>query len=129
MIKVSLDRLQRTIAFRARGTIKASELSAVLQEAKWAMDQLASGEHIVLADLRGMAPLSPEAQAIFGEVIRYGREHGTALCIHLSDSSIAKLQASRLARDVSPQDKITINVVSLEEAERLIEERATKLKR
>jgi hypothetical protein len=129
MVKVSLDRIRRTVAYRATGTLKNDELKVVLQEAKWVTDQLVGGEHIVLADLRGMAPLGQEAQALFGEVIRYGRERGTALCIHLSDSSIAKLQANRLAREVSPQDTITTNVVSLDEAERMIEERYPKLKR
>jgi len=46
-----------------------------------------------------------------------------------SDSSIAKLQASRLAREASPVDNITTNVVSVDEAERLIEERYRKLSR
>ena len=59
------------------------------------------GEHIVLADMRGMSVLAPEAAELFGEVIRYGRMHGAVLCVHLSDSSITRLQAARLARDLA----------------------------
>ncbi len=86
------------------------------------------GEHIVLADMRGMSVLAPEAAELFGEVIRYGRMHGAVLCVHLSDSSITRLQAARLAREVQPDDAVTINVVSLEEAHRLIDERFPKLR-
>jgi hypothetical protein len=129
MLYVSLDRVRRVVAVRVSGTIKIEELERVAREARWVTDQLAGGEHIVLADMRGMAPMSADAARILGELIRYGRERGTACCVHLSDSSIARLQAARLAREASPQDNITINVVSVDEAERVIEEKQKTLKR
>jgi ABC-type transporter Mla MlaB component len=123
MIKIELDKKRRTITLRASGALTVEELKAVLKEAKTATDVFRGGQHIVLADLRGMSTMSPEAAAAFGEVIRYGREHGTALCVHMSDSSIARLQANRLAREVTPEDTGTVNVVSIEEARRVIDER------
>jgi hypothetical protein len=129
MLKVGVDRIRRTITFRANGTLTLEEAKMALEEAKWATHQFGGGEHIVLADMRGILPMAPDVAAVFGEVIRYGRAHGTALCVHLSDSSIAKLQASRIARESSPGDDVTINVVSLDEAEKLVEESYKKLKR
>jgi hypothetical protein len=128
MIKVNVDRHRRTITFRASGTLTLDDVKRTLDEARWATDLFKGGEHIVLADLRGMAVLSPEVATVFGEVIQYGRMNGTAWCVHLSDSSVGRLQAARLARDVSPQDKTTINVVSLDEAEKVIEEKYPKIR-
>jgi hypothetical protein len=128
MFKVTIDRPRPTITFRASGSLTAEELKAVYSEAKSATDTFSYGEHIVLADMRGMTARLPEASAIFGKVIKYGREHGTALCVHLSDSSVARLQTSRLAREVTPGDAVTTNVVSVQEAERMIDERHWGLK-
>jgi hypothetical protein len=128
MFNINVDRLRRTISFRASGVIQLEELKRLFEEAKWATDLL-GGEHIVLADMRGLGVFTPECAKLFGEIIRYGRERGGVCCLHLSDSSVARLQTARLAREVSPHDTVTINVVSLEEAERVIEERYRSLRR
>jgi hypothetical protein len=128
MVKVNVDRGRRTITFRAQGNITLDEVKRTLDEAKRATDLFRGGEHIVLADLRGMAVMSPDVATVFGEVIQYGRRNGTAWCVHLSDSSVGRLQAARLAREVNPQDTSTINVVSTEEAEKVIDEKAPKLR-
>ena len=118
MYEVTINRGRRLIIFRAKGTLTVDEAKKIYEEAVWSTDGFRGAPHLVLADLRGLAPMSPEAAQIFGEVIRYGRQHGTVCCVHLSDSSIARLQAQRMAREASPHDDITVNVVSLEEAER-----------
>jgi hypothetical protein len=127
MYEATINRARRTITFRASGTIAIDEVKKMFEEAKSAHDSFRGHPHLVLADMRGMAPMSPEGTKIFGELIRYGREHGCVCCVHLSDSSIGRLQASRLAREASPYDDITVNVVSLEEAERVIQERQASL--
>jgi hypothetical protein len=127
MFEVTLNKQRKTIVFRASGNISLEEMKQIFEEAKWATDTLKGGAHIVLADLRGMAPLSPAVGQIMGDFIKYGREHGTICCVHLSDSSIARLQAARLAREVSPYDDITLNVVSIEEAERVVQEKQAEL--
>ena len=128
MFEVTINRGRRIITFRASGNLTLAEMEKILDEAKWATDGFKGQPHIVIADMRGMATLSPEGQRIFAEIIRYGRSHGTICCVHLSDSSIHRLQANRLAREASPYDDITVNVVSLEEAERVIEEKQAKLR-
>jgi hypothetical protein len=128
MFEVTINRGKRLITFRASGNLTLDEMKTILDEAKWATDGFRGDPHIVLADMRGLATMSDEKQRIFGEIIRYGREHGTSLCVHLSDSSIARLQQSRLAREASPYDDVTVNVVSSEEAERMIQERLPTLR-
>jgi hypothetical protein len=84
---------------------------------------------MLIADMRGLAPLSQESAKLMGEAIAFQRAHGIVLCAHLSDSSITRLQAKRLAREATPNDKVTIEVVSPEEAERVLDERRPTLKR
>jgi hypothetical protein len=127
MYSVSLDRIRRTIRFRASGVLTSADMRQVAEEAQWCYDQFKGAHHLVLADMRGMAPLKPEAAQMFGEVIKYGRSRGTVCCAHLSDSSIARLQAARLAREASKYDDVTIDVASPEEAEKVIEEQLVKM--
>ncbi len=128
MYEASVNRTRRLITFRGSGTITVDELKTMVEEAKWATDSFHGEPHIVLADMRGMAPLAPDATQLFGEMIKYGRERGCVCCVHLSDSSIARLQATRLAREASPYDDITVNVVSVEEAEKVIHEKQAGLR-
>jgi hypothetical protein len=128
MFELTINRARRLVVFRAQGTISVEELKQVRQEAIRATDAFRGEPHIVLADMRGMATMSPEATQVFADIIRYGREHGVVRCAHLSDSSIARLQAQRLAREASTYDDITVNVISLEEAERMIDEFQPKLR-
>jgi hypothetical protein len=123
MYHVDLDKKRRVIVFRAEGTLSTTDLKDMLKECIRVTDLFKGGQHIVFADMRGLRPLQPEAAQIFGQIIRYGREHGTVLCVHISDSSIQKLQASRLAREAASDDVTTINVVSPEEGWRVVDER------
>jgi ATP-dependent helicase YprA (DUF1998 family) len=78
--------------------------------------------HVVLADMRGMLPLQPEVAHIMGQGIGFGRANGAKRCAHLSDDTIQRLQAARIARLSSPNDTVTVDVVSLEEAEAVLVE-------
>jgi hypothetical protein len=129
MFSVQIDRIRRTIRFRATGSLTPEEMRQIRDEATWGFEQLKGGDHIVLADMRGMAAMSPAVANLFGELIKEGRAKGTVCCLHLSDSSIARLQAARLAREASTFDDITTNVISIDEAEKMIDEKLPKLKR
>ncbi len=94
---------------------------------KAATDSYGGGKHLVLADMRGLKPATPEVAEIMGEAIGYARSRGVACCAHLSDSSIQRLQTARLAREASPHDDVTTDVVSPEEAERVLEEARARL--
>jgi hypothetical protein len=127
MYEVTINRGKRLITFRASGRLSMEEMSQVFEEAKRSTDAYKGEPHIVLADMRGLAVLTEDKQKVFGDIIRYGREHGCVTCVHLSDSSIARLQHARLARENSPYDDATINVVSIEEADRVIQEKQAKV--
>src|SRR5262245_47337955 len=76
--------------------------------------------HMVIADMRGMKTLHPSIAAIMGQEIGYARRHGVVLCAHLSDDTVQRLQASRIARQSSPFDDVTVDVDSLAEAQRVV---------
>jgi hypothetical protein len=82
---------------------------------------------MVVADMRGMKPLHPPVAKLLGEAIGYGRKNGAVLCVHISDHTVQRLQASRVARENSPTDDITVDVSSLEEAERVLDEARSRL--
>jgi hypothetical protein len=128
MVEVSINRGRHLITFRASGSISVDELQQISADGRLLIDAFRNEPHIVLADMRGLPPLNEERQKIFGEMIRYDRERGCILCVHLSDSSIARLQQARIAREASTYDDVTVNVISPEEAEKLINESQSKLK-
>jgi hypothetical protein len=127
MFEVTINRTKRVITFRASGNLTHEDMKKVYDDAVWATDGFKGTPHMVLADIRGMGAMSQESGKIFSDIIRYGREHGTICCVHLSDTSISKLQASRLAREVNPSDDCTVNVVSIDEAEKVIQEKQSEM--
>lgn len=76
--------------------------------------------HMVLADMRGMKAVNPAVAALMGEEIGFARRHGVVLCAHVSDDTVQRLQAARVARQNSPQDDVTVEVDSIEEGRRVI---------
>jgi hypothetical protein len=127
MFEGKVDRARRLISVRASGNPTLAELKEALATSQRATDSFRGEPHIVLADMRGLVALTKDKQAVLAEIIRYGRERGCVWCVHLSDSSIARLQQARLAREASPYDGATVDVVSVEEAERVIQEKLAQL--
>ena len=111
-----------TIVVKLSGAISDVELAGFIREYRTATDSYAGRSHLVLADLRGMKALSPSNAKMLGEAIAYARARGVVRCAHLSDDSVAKLQAARLAREVDPDNRATVHVVSLAEAEATLAE-------
>ncbi|HTV25622.1 MAG TPA: hypothetical protein VMG12_43300 [Polyangiaceae bacterium] len=118
---------ERTIRLRMSGDFDVGAMSQFLVDYKRVSQPLAGSPHLILADLRGLNPTSPEVAAIFGEAIEYSRAVGVVCCAHLSDDTITQLQAARLARKSSPQSDVTVDVASREEAERLLDEVRARL--
>lgn len=129
MFELHNDLHLRTLTIRVSGLLREDEARSCVALYQRCTDEHRGARHLVLADLRGMAAMSPEAALLLAEAIRYGREHGVICCVHLSDSSVARLQARRLARELDPNDSVTVNAVSLEEAERVLTEQRAKLKK
>ena len=80
-----------------------------------------SGErHMVFANMLGMKTVHPSIAQIMGEEIGHARRNGVALCVHLSDDTVQRLQAARIARQNSVHDDVTVDVDSVEEGRRVI---------
>jgi hypothetical protein len=118
---------ERTVRLRMSGDFDIATMKRFLEDFKRDTQPLAGSPHLILADLRGLNPTSPEVAAIFGEVIRYSRSVGVVCCAHLSDDTITQLQAARLGRKSSPHSDVTVDVASREEAERLLDEARARL--
>jgi hypothetical protein len=78
--------------------------------------------HIVLADMRGLRTLKKEVAECMGEAIGYARTRGVIRCTHLSDETVQRLQAHRIARESSAGNDVTVDVQSLEEAHAVCQE-------
>ena len=76
--------------------------------------------HIVIADMRGMKTMHPSIAALMGAEIGHARGNGVVLCAHVSDETVQRLQAARIARQHSPHDDVTIDVDSPEEARKVV---------
>jgi hypothetical protein len=117
MFSVRNDPLRRTIYVRFTGLLRRSEVEAWAAEYRRLTDAYGGKRHVVYADMRGLAPLDQESAGILGDAIAYARRRGVRACVHLSDSTVQRLQAARIARDASPDDDVTIDVDSEAEAE------------
>ncbi|MFY2558714.1 hypothetical protein ACN469_13890 [Corallococcus terminator] len=126
MFEVSNDTNRRTVTVRLKGFVRPTEMKDFATAYRAATDAYAGGRHLVLADMRGLKALEPESATIFGEVVAYGRQRGCLMCAHVSDSTIARLQTTRVAFEAAPNDDITVDCVSLEEAERQLTKARTR---
>lgn len=120
---------ERTIRLRMSGEFDIATMKQFLEDYKKNSEPLVGSPHLILADLRGLEPTSPDVAAVFGEVIEWSRSVGVVCCAHLSDDTITQLQAARIARKSSPQSDVTVDVASRDEAERVLEEARARLVR
>lgn len=127
MFEVTNDTNRRTLTCRLSGFIRPNEMKDFAAAYRSATDAHGGGRHLVLADMRGLRALEPESAAIFGEVVMYGRKKGCVMCAHVSDSTISRLQTARVASQASPDDDITVDCVSLEEAQRQLADARVRL--
>jgi hypothetical protein len=118
---------ERTIYIRMEGFFEAKEMKGFCDAYRKATDSYKGKPHLVLADMRGMQIASVEVSKLLGDAIGYARQRGVACCAHLSTSTVQKLQAARLAREHSPGDDVTVNVVSTEEALKVLAEVRARL--
>ncbi len=113
---------KRTIFTSMKGVFRAEDMREWAKKYRQATELYGGRSHLVIADMRGMKAAHPSVAAILGEEIGYARKHGVALCAHVSDDTVQRLQVARLARQNSADDDVTVDVSSLEEAERACDE-------
>jgi hypothetical protein len=127
MIDINNDPAARTVRVTMTGVIKLDEIQTAVAALKKATETYGGAPHLVLADMRGMKPVAPDAADAMGAGIAHVRRRGVVLCAHLTDSSTVRLQAARLARQAVEGDPGITEVVSLDEAERVLDEARARL--
>jgi hypothetical protein len=120
--EVVLDLANRTIFTRMTGLFSDSDMHDWVKQYREATDRFQGRKHMVIADMRGMKTVHPNIANLMGAAIGYAREHGVVLCAHLSDDTVQRLQARRVARHNSPDDNVTVDVSSIQEARIVVEE-------
>lgn len=124
---ISIEGHDRTIRLRMSGLFDLDAMDRFYEDYKRKSSTYAGTPHLILADLRGMSPSSPEVAARLGEVIEYSRQIGAVCCAHLSDDTVTQLQAARLGRMASPHSDVSVDVVSRDEAEKVLSEARGRL--
>ena len=120
--EVVVDLPNRTLSTRMTGLFSEADMIAWAKEYREGTDKFQNRKHMVIADMRGMKTVHPSIANIMGAEIGYAREHGVVLCAHLSDDTVQRLQARRVARQNSPADNVTVDVSSVQEARRVVDE-------
>jgi hypothetical protein len=118
---------RRTIAVRLTGVISVEEMKDFAAQYQAATDSYDGQPHLVLADMRGMKTNAPATVGILQRAIAYARSRGVVCCAHISDDTVARLQMARIAREVAAGDDVTVDVVSIDEANAVLQEKRFEL--
>jgi hypothetical protein len=113
---------ERTIYLRMAGFFEESEMKQLIQLYLEATASYEGKPHVVLADMRELQISSLDVSKLLGEAIGKARQQGVTCCAHLTSSTVVKMQMARLAREHSQGDDVTVNVGSLEEANKVLSE-------
>ncbi|NUP07643.1 MAG: hypothetical protein HOW73_16470 [Polyangiaceae bacterium] len=119
---VNVDIGKRTVFVRMKGVFNDIDMRKWSEIYRQATSPLAGKKHMIIADMRGMKASHPSVAEIMGAEIGYARRHGVVLCAHISDDTVQRLQAARVCRQNSTGDDVTVDVVSLEEALKVVTE-------
>lgn len=121
-IEIKNDPERYTYSLRMQGFVDLETMTKLNVEAKRVIDSYQGSKHLILADMRGLKTMPQDVSRLFHEMIAYDRANGAYKCAHLSDSTVQALQMRRITREISPDDSITVNVVSQLEAEKVLQE-------
>lgn len=113
---------ERTIYLRMEGFFEEGEMREFTRLFLEATASYGGQAHLVLADMREMQISSLDVSKILGDAIGLARQQGVTCCAHLTSSTVLKMQMARLAREHSHGDDVTVNVGSLEEAQKVLAE-------
>lgn len=114
---------KRVVLLRMKGVVSAEAVRDGMAKLAVATATYGGAPIAMIADMRELFPLSPEAAALMGEAITFSRQNGVVLCAHLTSSGIIRLQANRLSREATPGQLGSYDVVSMEEAWRVTTEK------
>ncbi|WP_394824736.1 hypothetical protein [Pendulispora albinea] len=114
---------RRTVHVRMTGMFSEAEMRTWIKLFRTKSTNFFRGrKHMIIADMRGMKTVSLPVAQLMADEIGHARLNGVVLCAHVSDDTVQRLQAARVARQKSPHDDVTVDVSSPEEAHRVISE-------
>ena len=113
---------EKTLHLRMEGFFEESEMKDFVRLVLEASASYGGQPHLVLADMRGLQISSLDVAKLLGEAIGKARQQGVTCCAHLTSATVVKMQMARLAREHSQGDDVTVNVGSLEEANKVLAE-------
>jgi hypothetical protein len=127
MFEVKNDASRRLYRVRMSGFMRPVEMAQAAAQLIAMTESYDGKEHMCLADMRGLKALEPESARLLREAIMHTRQKGVVRCAHVSDSTISRLQAIKLASQPSTEDDgATVDCSSVEEAERVLLEYRTE---
>ncbi|KFE72097.1 hypothetical protein [Hyalangium minutum] len=113
---------ERTLYLRMAGFFEESEMKDFIRLYLEATASYGGKPHVVLADLRELQISSLDVSKLLGDAIGEGRKRGVTCCAHLTSATVVKMQMARLAREHSQGEDVTVNVGTLEEANKVLAE-------
>jgi len=113
---------ERTIYLRMAGFFEESEMKQFIELYLEATASYEGKPHVVLADMRELQISSLDVSKLLGDAIGKARQQGVTCCAHLTSSTVVKMQMARLAREHAQGDDVTVNVGSIEEANKVLAE-------
>lgn len=120
---ITNDRARRTAHVRLTGIFTENDIDAFETQYQAQITAAYAGRpYALIADMRGLRTMAPAVAQRFGAAIGAIRRHGLVLCAHVSGETVQRLQALRLARQSSPNDTLTIDCETIDEARRVCEE-------
>jgi hypothetical protein len=102
-VEIRVEKAKNTVYCRMSGVFGEPEMVAWATEYRRATESFRGRPHLVLADMRGMRATHPDVAAILGAAIGHARQNGCVRCAHLSDDTVQRIQAARVARMASPE--------------------------
>jgi hypothetical protein len=113
---------ERTLYLRMAGFFEAAEMKEFIRLYLEATESYGGQPHVVLADMRELQISSLDVSKLLGDAIGKARQRGVTCCAHLTSATVVKMQMGRLAREHSQGDDVTVNVSSVEEANKVLAE-------
>ncbi|MCX7920497.1 MAG: hypothetical protein N3B21_00520 [Clostridia bacterium] len=105
MYKLEIDRAKKLVKFELNGFVKLEEAIAFQAELEKALKQFKPKEALILGNLVGFKPASPEVLPIMGKLQAESAEYGKKLATVL-DSVLVQAQAKRVGEQSSVNDVI-----------------------
>lgn len=124
---VKTDIGKRTVHFTMSGIYDEVAMRDSCEKMKAATASFREQAHMYIADMRGMKPTHPTVANLLGQAIGWSRQHGVVLCAHISDDTVQRLQMQRVTRNATKGDEQTVEVDTLDEAQRVLAECRDKL--